>query len=152
MKSDSIWFLRPELDELNRRMQGTLLELLKIRFTCIGNDFIEAKMTISPHLHQPDGLVHGGALVALAESVGSVGAFLTRDPGKFTSVGIEINANHIKSVRQGEISGTGRPLHLGKSTQVWQVEMRNDRDELVSVSRMTIALIERNLNSLTKSE
>jgi 1,4-dihydroxy-2-naphthoyl-CoA hydrolase len=146
MHTETIWFFKPGLAELNQRMQGTLLDLLNIRFTGIGDDYIEAQMSVSPDLHQPDGLVHGGAFVALAESVGSVGAFLTRDPEKFSSVGIEINANHIKSVRQGMVYATGRPLHLGKTTQVWQVEMRNDRLELVSISRMTIAIIERAVN------
>jgi 1,4-dihydroxy-2-naphthoyl-CoA hydrolase len=146
MHTETIWFFKPGLAELNQRMQGTLLDLLSIRFTGIGDDYIEAQMSVSPDLHQPDGLVHGGAFVALAESVGSVGAFLTRDPEKFSSVGIEINANHIKSVRQGMVYATGRPLHLGKTTQVWQVEMRNDRLELVSISRMTIAIIERAVN------
>lgn len=137
----SIFFSKPTAAELNRVNTGNLGETLGIQVTEIGDDFIRGTMPVDARTRQPYGLLHGGASVALAESLGSVGGGLTVDPTKFSVVGIEINANHIKGKRDGIVTGTARPLHLGRSTQVWEIRIVDEKDALICISRITLAVV-----------
>ena len=120
-----------------------MIEHLGIVFTEVGDDYLQATMPVDHRHHQPYGLLHGGASVTLAETLGSVGAHLTVDSEKFNSVGLEINANHIRAVRSGLVTGTARPIHVGRSTQVWEIRITNEQDKLTCVSRLTVAVIEK---------
>ncbi|HCT22069.1 MAG TPA: esterase, partial [Chitinophagaceae bacterium] len=111
--------------------------------TEIGDDFIRGTMPVDHRTHQPYGLLHGDASVALAETLGSVGAALTVDHEKFMCVGLEINANHVRSVRSGVVTGTAKPIHIGATTQVWDIRITDERDKLVCVSRLTVAVLKR---------
>jgi 1,4-dihydroxy-2-naphthoyl-CoA hydrolase len=137
-----IWFTRPTLDQLNQPMP-TLVQHLGIVITELGDDFIRATMPVDHRTHQPMGLLHGGASVALAESLGSMGAYLCVDASRYDVVGLEINANHIRGVKSGTVTGTARPIHLGKSTQLWEIRITNEADKLVCISRITIAVLEK---------
>ena len=119
-----------------------MMEHLGIEFTGIGPDYITAKMPVDSRHHQPYGLLHGGASVALAETLGSVAAHCSIDTSKYFCVGLEINANHLKGVRSGYVFGKSTPIHIGKSTQVWEIRITNEQDELVCVSRITMAVLE----------
>ena len=130
------------LDSLNKWSENTLSGLLGIEFTSIGDDFVEARMPVDDRTRQPLGLLHGGASVALAETLGSVAATLCLDDSRFC-VGLEINANHIKSIRNGFVIGTTRPIHLGKQTQVWEIRITNEAKELICISRITMAILEK---------
>ena len=130
------------IDELNRSIPNTIMESLGMKFTGIGEDFVQARMPVDHRTHQVYGLLHGGASVVLAETLGSVGAMLTVDPSLYRCVGIEVNANHISSVKTGFVTGTAKPVHVGKATQVWEIRITNDEDnKLVCVSRLTLAII-----------
>lgn len=118
-----------------------MVEHLGIRFTEIGDNYIIASMPVDRRTVQPAGLLHGGASVALAESIGSVGAYLCVDPEKFDCVGLEINANHLRSKTSGTVYGKGKPLHIGRKIQVWEIKIRDEEDKLICVSRITIAVI-----------
>ena len=132
-----------QLEQVNAIGEGTMLEHLGIEVTEIGDDYLSAKMPVDHRTKQPMGLLHGGASVALAESLGSYGAFLTLDPAKQSAVGLEINTNHIKSAREGYVYGKAAPIHLGKSTHIWGIEIKNEQDQLVAVSRITMAILDR---------
>jgi 1,4-dihydroxy-2-naphthoyl-CoA hydrolase len=129
------------LDTLNKMSENTMAENLGIEFTAIGEDWMAAKMPVDKRTHQPYGLLHGGASVALAETLGSVAAHCSIDSTKQYCVGLEINANHLKGIREGFVYGTARPIHRGRSTQVWEVKITNEKQELVCVSRITIAVL-----------
>lgn len=131
------------LTSLNTMSANTMVAHIGIEFTHIGDDFIEARMPVDHRTHQPLGLLHGGASVALAETLGSVAATCCIDMSKQYCVGLEINANHIKSVRDGFVFGTTKPIHIGKKTQVWEIRITNEQRELVCVSRITMAVIDR---------
>jgi 1,4-dihydroxy-2-naphthoyl-CoA hydrolase len=133
--------LETTLDELNAMSRNTLVEHLGIRFTEVGDDYVQAVMPVDNRHHQPFGLLHGGATVALAETLGSVGAQISLESPDSYCVGLEINANHIRSVRSGEVKGTARPLHMGKSTQVWEIRIEDEQARLVCVSRITMAVL-----------
>ena len=136
-----IWFhQRPTLDVLNRPLP-TMVAHLGIVITDIGDDYLIATMPVDHRTHQPFGLLHGGASVALAESLGSMGAYLCVDPKLYNVVGLEINANHIRAARSGHVAGTARPLHMGKTTQVWEIRITDERDKLVCISRITLAVL-----------
>jgi 1,4-dihydroxy-2-naphthoyl-CoA hydrolase len=130
-------------EELNDFSKGTLGEHLGIHFITVGEDFLEATMPVERRTHQPMGLLHGGASVALAETLGSVAATLCVDAGKQFCVGLEINANHIKGVRSGLVKGITRPIHIGKKTQVWEIRIVNEQNELVCISRITMAVLDK---------
>jgi 1,4-dihydroxy-2-naphthoyl-CoA hydrolase len=138
----SIWRSLQTLDELNLS-RGTLIDHLGIRFTEIGDDFVRGTMPVDARTAQPYGLLHGGASVALAETLGSTGAALCVDAAEYQCVGQEINANHVRAARSGLVTGTARPLHIGGRTQVWGIDIVNDANKLVCVSRITIAVIKR---------
>jgi 1,4-dihydroxy-2-naphthoyl-CoA hydrolase len=129
------------IEELNKFSKNTIMETLDIKLTAIGEDFIEATMPVDKRTHQPYGILHGGASVVLAETMGSFGSMLTVDQTKFHCVGLDINANHIKAVRTGLVTGRATPIHVGRSTQVWHIEIRNEEKELVCISRLTMAVV-----------
>lgn len=131
------------IEELNSLSKNTMAESIGIEFTTVGPDFIEARMPVDARTHQPFGLLHGGASVALAETLGSVAATCCVDQSRQFCVGLEINANHIRGVRQGFVRGTARPVHVGKKTQVWEIRIIDDRDELVCISRITLAVLDK---------
>ena len=135
-----IWHHRPTLNELNIPAPN-LVTHLGIEFTEVGDDYLKARMPVDHRTHQPMGLLHGGASVALAETMGSTGAFLVVDQNQYNVVGLEINANHIRSVRSGFVIGTARPLHIGKTTQLWEIHITDEADKLVAISRITIAIL-----------
>ncbi|HTF20320.1 MAG TPA: hotdog fold thioesterase, partial [Chryseolinea sp.] len=129
--------------DLNALSENTIARQLGIVFTLIGDDRIEATMPVDHRTHQPMGMLHGGASVALAETLGSVAAMLCIDAKKQFPVGLEINANHIRSVTQGLVKGVTRPIHIGKKTQVWDIRISTEADELVCISRITIAILDK---------
>lgn len=131
------------LQTIQRLSPGTLVEHLGIEFVELGQDFIRAKMPVDGRTRQPMGLLHGGASVALAETLGSVAANCCIDNKIQACVGLEINANHIKSVREGFVVGTARPIHIGKRTHVWEIKIANESGDLVCISRITMAIIDK---------
>lgn len=139
----SIWRQRPTVDGLNKFAQNTLLEHLDIRFTEVGDDYLVATMSVNARTHQPFGLLHGGASVALAESLGSSAANCCLDMEQNYAVGVEINANHLRPVRNGQVTGTTRPVHVGRRTQVWETRIEDNAGRLVCVSRLTLAVMPR---------
>lgn len=139
----SIWHETPALEALNEMGRGTLSEHLSIEFVEVGPDYLRATMPVEARTYQPFGQLHGGASVVLAETLGSVGANACVDPETHYCVGIEVNANHLRAVRTGQVTGTARPLHRGRSTQVWEVRIRDNEGQLVAVSRLTLAVLSR---------
>lgn len=138
----SIWF-NPSLSisDVQPLGKNTMGEHLGMVFTEIGDDYIKATMPVDHRTKQPYGLLHGGASVALAETLGSVGAALTVDPLKAICVGQEINANHLRSVRSGLVTGIAKPIHIGASSQVWEIKIYDEREKLVCISRLTVAVL-----------
>jgi len=128
---------------LNDLSVNTMVAHLGITFTEVGDDFLVAKMPVDHRTHQPLGLLHGGASVALAETLGSVAAHICVDPQTQYCVGLEINANHVKGIRSGFVFGKTTPIHIGKKTQVWDIRITNEQNELICVSRITMAVIDR---------
>ncbi|MEM0944715.1 MAG: hotdog fold thioesterase, partial [Pseudomonadota bacterium] len=122
--------------------RGTLVDVMGIEYTEVGDNFLRGRMPAERRNFQPAGIVHGGASVVLAESLGSCAAAFTVDLATQRVVGQEINANHIRSVTQGWVTGTARPIHLGRRSQIWGIEMVDDRGKLTCISRLTIAVVE----------
>lgn len=136
----SFWKKVITLDALNASSKNTLIEHLQIEYTEIGEDCISASMPVCDFTHQPLGMLHGGASVVLAETLGSVAAnFSVSD--EYYCVGLDINANHIRSMRKGTVVGKAKPIHIGASTQVWQINIVDERNRLVCTSRLTIAVM-----------
>lgn len=131
------------VEALNALSKNTLTEHLGIEFISIGDEHLEARMPVDARTHQPMGLLHGGASVALAETMGSVAAMMCVDRSKQFCVGLEINANHLKGVRQGYVTGITKPIHIGKKTQVWEIRISNELNDLVCVSRITLAVLDK---------
>ena len=131
------------LEALNKLSANTMVDHLGILYTAIGEDYLEASMPVDHRTHQPLGLLHGGASVALAETLGSVAAMCCLDTNLQYPVGLEINANHIKSVREGFVTGKVRPLHVGKKTHVWDIRISTEKNELVCICRITMAIIDK---------
>ncbi len=136
-------FTQEELAQANAMFKGTLMETLGIELVTSAADEVAATMPVGPRTHQPMGLLHGGATVALAESLGSVGSYLLIDREKQGVVGIEVNANHIKSVRTGTVKATGRLVHKGRATHIWDIRITNEQNELVALCRLTNMVIDR---------
>lgn len=136
----SIWTARPMLDEINEISRQSMAGHLNIEFTNVGPDFLTARMPVNERTLQPYGLLHGGASAALAETLGSVAGQFAANPEAQYVVGLEININHMRPVREGFVEGTTRPLHLGRTTQVWQIHIHDDRGRLVSASRLTLVV------------
>lgn len=139
--SESIWFATPTLEELNSLNNKTIHGPLGIEFTEIGLDYLCGTMPAGSQTFQPMGLIHGGANVVLAESLGSVGANMVIDRSQYYCVGQEVNANHIRGVREGIVTGTGRLLHAGRTSQVWEIKIVNEAGKLTCVSRLTMAVV-----------
>ena len=131
------------LDDLTRLGAGTMAEHLGIEWVEVGGDFLRARMPVDHRTNQPYGLLHGGASVVLAETLGSVGAAMSVDTSKFMAVGVEVNANHIRSARDGFVIGTAKPLHRGASTHVWEIRIVDEKHKLVCISRLTVAILKR---------
>lgn len=131
------------VDTLNDWGKNTMTDFLDIKFTKIGEDFLEATMPVDSRTKQPLGLLHGGANVVLAETLGSVAASLTVNSEKQYCVGLEINANHIKSVKEGLVRGITKPIHIGKKTQIWEIKIYTESGELSCISRITMAVIDK---------
>ena len=130
-----------KLKRINDSIQNTMTSTIGIEITDIGDDFICGKMPVDERTTQPFGLLHGGASVALAETLGSIGGGIKVHSNNETVVGIEINANHLKSVRDGWVYGKATPIRIGKKIQVWNIEITNEDDDLICVSRLTLAVI-----------
>jgi len=139
----SIWFREFSLDEVRALQRGNMGAHLGIEIVRIGPDHLDARMPVDERTMQPDRILHGGASVTLAETLGSVGGAMVVDRERYQVVGQEINANHLRAVREGHVHGSARPIHLGRRSQVWAIEIRDDQQRLVCVSRLTIAVIER---------
>lgn len=134
-----IWFHRPTIEMLQAMRVGSMSSALGIEFTEIGDDYLRGRMPVDENTRQPLGLLHGGASAALAETLGSVAGIFVRDPLKSYVVGLEINLNHVRAVRQGWVVGTASPYHLGRTTQVWGIRIEDEMEKLVSIARLTLA-------------
>jgi 1,4-dihydroxy-2-naphthoyl-CoA hydrolase len=144
MMKDTIWFNKNlSTEQIDLLCHRTIAEVLDIRFVETGKDFIKASMPVDHRTHQPYGLLHGGASCVLAETLGSIASAHVIDPEKFICVGIEINANHIRSVRHGLVTGITTPIHIGASTHVWDIKIYDEREKLVCVSRLTVAILKK---------
>lgn len=137
-----IWFTdKFSLDDLAHLGKNTMAEYIGIEFLEIGENYLKARMPVDHRTNQPYGLLHGGASCVLAETLGSIASALVIDQSKFICVGLEINANHIRSAKSGLVTGSATPLHLGKSTHVWDIKISDEEKKLVCVSRLTVAII-----------
>ncbi|WP_138477871.1 hotdog fold thioesterase [Dyadobacter bucti] len=133
------------LDALHSLSQHTISHHLGIEFTEVGTDFVTARMPVDSRTHQPFGILHGGASVVLAETLGSIASFLClKDPEKQHAVGLEINANHLRPVKEGYVYGTVKPIHVGRSTHIWDIRITNEENKLVCISRLTVAIVDAN--------
>lgn len=139
-----IWFNKDlVIDDFNRIGKNTMTEHLGLEFIELGEDYLKAKLPVDHRTRQPYGYLHGGASCVLAETLGSVSSAMVIDHNKFLCVGIEINANHIRSAKEGYVTGITRPIHLGSSTHVWDIKIYDESEKLVCVSRLTVAIIDR---------
>ena len=138
-----MWFRNYSIDQVGFLCKNNMLEHLSIEIIELGVDFISGKMPVDHRTVQPMNILHGGASVALAESLGSIGAYLTVDPAKYHCVGMEINANHLRPVSSGYVYATAKPIHIGSKSQVWGIKIVNEEKKLVCISRITMAVIER---------
>ena len=138
-----IWKTEIDLAIVNERGKNTMSDYLGIEFTEAGEDYLAARMPVDHRTRQPIGITHGGASCVLAETVGSTAAQFCVDMAKHYCVGLDINTNHVRAVREGYVVGIAKPYHLGRSTQVWGIEIRNEEGKLVSVTRLTMAVLDR---------
>ena len=136
-----IWHKPYQLKDILFLTKDNMLEHIGIEITELGDDFVKAKMPVDHRTFQPVKILHGGASVALAESLGSIGAYLVVDHTKFDCVGMEINANHLRPVSSGYVYGIAKPIHIGSKSQVWSIEITNEKGKLVCISRITMAVI-----------
>lgn len=146
-----IWFKPYTLENLKSVRNTNMTAHLGFEFLEVGPDFLKGRLPVDSRTTQPFGILHGGASCVLAESLGSVAAWMTIDPDKYRAVGLEINANHIRAVTQGHVIGTATPLHIGKRTQVWQIDITEEATgKRVCISRLTVAIIEQGTLSTQK--
>jgi len=139
-----IWFNKTlSFEDLIPLGPNTMAEFLAMEWVEVGNDFIKMKMPVDDRTKQPYGLLHGGASCALAETVGSIASHFVIDSDKFFCVGLDINANHIRSAREGYVTATCTPLHLGASTHVWDIKIHDEKEKLVCISRLTVAILKK---------
>ncbi|RYF96207.1 MAG: hotdog fold thioesterase [Chitinophagaceae bacterium] len=137
-----IWFNKAlTLSDVEDIMPNTMADFLEMEWVAIGPDYLRLRMPVIAKTKQPYGLLHGGASCALAETVGSIGSALVVDRSVNICVGLEINANHIRSATSGFVTATARPVHLGKSTHVWDIRLEDDEQKLVCISRLTVAIL-----------
>jgi uncharacterized protein (TIGR00369 family) len=146
----SIWRVETSVEALAAALSGTADTHLGMRLEALGPDWISGSLPVDERTRQPAGLLHGGVTCVLAESLGSIGASLCVDPATHYCVGIEINANHLRGVREGRVTGEARPLHVGKSTQVWDIRVADDGGRPVAVSRLTLAVLEGPFNPMAR--
>jgi len=139
----SLWKQPVDLARINAWNAGSMVEYLGMQITEVGDDFLRGTMPVDARTKQPFGLLHGGASVALAESLGSLAGTLCLDATREMAVGLDINANHVRAVTEGTVTGTARPLHLGRTTQVWEIRIEDERGKLVCISRLTLAVVPR---------
>ncbi|RFA29041.1 esterase [Alkalilimnicola ehrlichii] len=139
----SIWTYPPTVEDIHAHSQASLVAHLGIEFLEIGDDFMRARMPVDERTVQPAGILHGGASVVLAETLGSVAANYCVDRESKMCVGLEVNANHVRSAKSGYVYGVARPAHLGGTTQLWDIRITDDNDRLVCVSRLTMAVLNR---------
>jgi len=130
-------------DELRRLTHGTMAEAIGIELTEVGDDFVKGRMPVDARTTQPFGILHGGASAALAETLGSIAGTLSVNPEISSCVGLEINANHIRSVKSGVVNGVATPVHIGSTTQVWEIRITDEKERLVCISRLTLAVLSR---------
>jgi 1,4-dihydroxy-2-naphthoyl-CoA hydrolase len=135
-----IWKQPVDLETANAWSRRTLMQALGIRITEIGDDFLRGTMPVDDRTRQPYGILHGGASAALAETLGSTAAMLCCEDGR-AAVGLDINANHVRAVREGLVTGTARAVHVGRSTQVWEIRIEDDAGKLVCIARLTMAVV-----------
>jgi len=136
-----IWFAEFSPEKLNDRPKNHLGALLDIQFTEVGEDSLTATMPVDERTHQPAGILHGGASVVLAETLGSIASFMCIDPERYQAVGLEINANHLRPVKRGRVTGICKPLHRGAKTHVWEIKIYDDRGKMNCISRLTVAIL-----------
>ena len=136
-----IWKTQFDIAMANARDKNTMSKYLGIEFIEMGEDYLTARMPVDHRTKQPAGIMHGGASCVLAETVGSTAANYCVDPDQFYCVGLDINTNHIKSMREGYVLAMAKPFHLGKTTQVWGIEIKNAGGQLVSITRLTMAVL-----------
>jgi 1,4-dihydroxy-2-naphthoyl-CoA hydrolase len=139
----SIWKISPtpSIEIINSMVKDTAVSTLGIEFTEMGDDFLRATMPVDPRTVQPHRILHGGASVLLAESIGSQASYMCVDASQFRCVGLDINANHVRGVSSGKVIGTARPVHLGRTTHVWEIRIETEDGKLVCISRLTMAII-----------
>ena len=137
----AIWKQAGSLDQINASSRDTMVSTLDIRVVEVGDDFLRGTMPVDARTRQPFGLLHGGASAALAETLGSLAGNLCLDGSKEVAVGLDINANHIRAVTSGIVTGTARPLHIGRTTQVWEIRIEDEKRRLVCISRLTLAVV-----------
>ncbi len=138
----SIWKIHDvTLSDLQRNSKNTIVEHLGIEFIAVGDDYVQAKMPVDKRTHQPMGLLHGGAHVVLAETLGSVAANLCLETTKEYALGLDINSNHLKAISNGYVIGTAKPIHLGSKTQVWEIKIENEKGQLLNISRLTMMVL-----------
>ncbi|MBC3949373.1 MULTISPECIES: hotdog fold thioesterase [Pseudomonas] len=137
----SLWRETPDLEQLNANSKNTILELLDIRFESFTEDSLTASMVVDHRTHQPYGLLHGGASVVLAESLGSSASYLCIDTSKYFCVGIEVNANHLRGVRSGRVTAVAHPVHIGRTTHVWDIRLTSEEGKASCISRLTVAVV-----------
>jgi 1,4-dihydroxy-2-naphthoyl-CoA hydrolase len=131
------------LSSFNERCKNTLMETLEIKYTDIGDDFLVATMPVNSRVHQPYGILHGGATAALAESVGSAASNFFIDTQKYMVKGIELTINHIKSIKEGTVTATAKNIHKGRTTHLWEIKIVNEQNELISISKLTNIVLEK---------
>ena len=137
----SLWTTQPDLARLNEMRKNTICDVLDITFDAFDDNSITASMVVDHRTHQPFGLLHGGASVVLAETLGSMASYMCIDTQKFYCVGLEVNANHSRGVRSGRVSAIARPVHIGRTTQVWDIRLTSDDGKCNCVSRLTMAVV-----------
>jgi 1,4-dihydroxy-2-naphthoyl-CoA hydrolase len=141
MENEKIWYANPSIQDLDWMNVNTLGNSLGIKITEIGNDYLKGTMPVDERTKQPFGLLHGGASVALAETLGSVASWLMVDTDLFIGVGIEINANHIKAVKSGMVTGICKPIHVKGMHHIWEIKIYNDANDLICISRFMCAIV-----------
>ena len=137
----TIWFQKFTIEDLITQSSGTIVEHVGIEYLEIGDDYISARMPVDHRTIQPAGILHGGSSVVLAETLGSVASNMSVDNKKKYCVGLEVNANHIRSVNSGFVYGTVRPIHIGGTTQVWEIKICNEEAKITCISRITLAVL-----------
>lgn len=145
----SIWRVQPDLGRLNRQQKNTIGEVLDIRFDAFDDHSISGSMAVDSRTHQPYGILHGGASVVLAETLGSVASYLCIDTERFYCVGLEVNANHLRGLRSGRVHGKATAVHLGRTTHVWDIRLHGDDGKPSCICRLTVAVVPRGENSPT---